>query len=515
MAGKNSSAEEVREAGARDNPARELLAILERGKWTVLLVFLGVTGLAVLGTLRAQPLYEAESSLMVRIGREYVYRSEVGRLESARMPSLSEMVNSEVEILSSRDLAEQVVRTLGVEHLYPEVLEVEDDPDIATEMAVLRFRGASSIRPVLESSVIKVGFEHENPTLAAEAVNQLVERFKDKHIEVFGEPRAERLEAQLVLRREDLAQAEKALADFKREFGVFDIHEQRVLLLDRREHLDQALQAAEIQLAELRLRAGPDGQTEPPDLPQLPLHLRPEMKEELLRQRYDLELALRGFEPPVSDRLVEQASLRLLDLELEESALLRDYSPSNRKVQSVQSEIQRVRRFLEQAETRAGGFDQARRAERLARSQEMAAEIARLTSEIELLVREEERQARLEARRSIQVLEIQRSDHLARLSAVDQEVRSLDQQEQPLRRLEREVSAAENAVQAYRERTEEARITEELDREKRISVRVIEKAAPPVAQSGLPRNLKLAVGAMVGLVAGIGMAVLLDLFRAR
>jgi len=498
-----------------ESPARELVSILRRGKRVVVVVFLGVTGFATWATLGEAPLFEAESSLMVRIGREYIYRPEVGRTETARTPTLSEMVNSEVEILSSRDLAEQVVRELGYEKLYPDLPELVPDPRVAAEMAVLRFRKSASVRPVLESSVIKVGFEHEVPQLAADAVNLLVERFKDKHVEVFGEERARRLEAQLEERVAHLAEAENALADFKRENGVFDLAAQRNLLLERRERLDQGLQATEAELAGLRLRAGPDSQAEPPDVPELPPHLRPEMKDELLRQRYELELALRGFEPPVSDRLVEQASLRLLDLEIEERNLLRDYSPSNRKVQSVREEMQRVRTFLEQAETRAGGFDEARKEEQLARSQEISAEIAHLTSEIELLVREEELQARLEARRSIQVLEIQRNDSQSRLAAVDAEIRTLDQFEQPLRKLERERDAAEAAAQTYRERVDEARITDELDREKRINVRVIEKAAAPVAPSGLPRNLKLVVGGLAGLVAGIGAAVLLDLFRAR
>lgn len=499
------------------SPARELVNILARGKWTVLVVFLVVSGAVAYGALSARPLYTAESRLMVRIGREYVYRPEVGRTEvGGRMPNLSEMVNSEVEILSSRDLAEHVVRELGVERLYPRLLDDGVDPDIAAEIAVGLFRKSASIRPVLESSVIKVGFEHEVPQLAAEAVNRLVERFKDKHIEVFSEERADRLQEQLVSRVSELARAEQALGDFKRHNGVFDLEEQRRLLLDRRERLDQTLQTTEAELAELRLRAGPEVQVEPPtDASDLPAHLRPEMKEELLRQRNELELALRGFEPAVSDRLVEQASMRLLDLELEESQLLRDFAPTNRKVLSVQAEIQRVRGFLEQAETRAGTFDQARQAERLARGQDTQAEITRLTREIELLVREEERMAQLAAQQSVQALEIKRNDLLGRLAQVDLEVRALDQQEQPLRRLERELASAETAVQTYRDRLEDARITEELDREKHISVRVIEQAAPPVSPSGLPRNMVLAIGALVGLVAGVGVAVLTDLFRSR
>src|SRR6185503_1481364 len=123
-----------------DAAARELLSSLARGKWTVLVVFVVVTGIATWSTLHTPPLFEAESSLLVRIGREYMYRPEDGRAEATRTPSLSEMVNSEVEILSSRDLAEQVVREIGVERLYPDLVQLVPDPNVAAEMAVLRFR---------------------------------------------------------------------------------------------------------------------------------------------------------------------------------------------------------------------------------------------------------------------------------------------------------------------------------------------------------------------------------------
>jgi uncharacterized protein involved in exopolysaccharide biosynthesis len=190
----------VGEPPEQENPAREFLRILLRGWLTILLVFALVTGVVAYGAVKTPPMYKAESSLLVRIGREYIYRSEVGRTDAARGPSLSEMVNSEVEILSSRDLADQVVTEIGYQNLYPELVELEADPRIAAEKAVLKLRGAASIRPVLESSVIKVGFEHPVPVLAADVVNLLVERFTDKHLEVFGEERAGIVEAQLVQR---------------------------------------------------------------------------------------------------------------------------------------------------------------------------------------------------------------------------------------------------------------------------------------------------------------------------
>src|SRR5688572_22058989 len=90
-----------------------LAAMLRRGLPTIAVVCLLVTGVAAVVILIAPERYESEARLMVRMGREYVFRPEAGGSESSRAPSLSEMVNSEVEILSSRELAEEVIGEMG------------------------------------------------------------------------------------------------------------------------------------------------------------------------------------------------------------------------------------------------------------------------------------------------------------------------------------------------------------------------------------------------------------------
>jgi uncharacterized protein involved in exopolysaccharide biosynthesis len=436
-------------AGA--NPAQEVVAILGRRRHLVLSVFLLVTSVVAVGAMRTPPVFVAESSLLVRMGREYIYRPEVGRADTARTPSLSEIVNSEVEILSSRDLAELVVVQLGIEKLYGSLLELGLDPAVTREMAVMRFRQATSVRPVLESSVIKVRFEHESSRVAAEAVNLLVERFKDKHVEVFGEEGSSGLEDQHAARRAELLRAEEALAEFKRTSGVSDLDEQRTILLGQRARMEDELRACELQLHDLRPSASSPApgneQGEAPD------------------QRSEPELAAGALDPP-TDRLIEEASLRLLHLRIEESELRRDYGPENRRVQGVRTEIELVEGILRQARLQAVASGEARR---LALGRELA--------------------------------------------DLDQRIEDLDQREKTLRQLERELTAAESALQIIRERVEEARISEELDRERRINVRVIEKAAAPVAPDGLSFTMKLALGAFVGLLAGAALAYLLELVR--
>src|SRR5262245_39201732 len=460
------------------------------------------TGLAVAAVLLTPPPYEADASLIVRIGREYVYRPEVGT-GTARNPSLGEIVNSEVEILSSPDLAEQVVRTLGVTTLYPDLAD-ETDPEVAVKKAMLSFRADATVRPVLDSSVIKVGFAHEVPQVAADAVNLLVDRFTDKHVEVFSEESSNRVEEELAARSAALARAEDALADFKSEHGVFDVAGQLAQMLGQRARLEDALGDCEVQIRELEQRLGPAQQVDSAEPLPLPPFLQPEMTVELLRQLHELERELRELVPPPTDRLMEEGSLRLLDLEQQEQQLRLKYSDTNRQVQGIRNEIESVRNFLSDAERRSGQVDEAFAADRQARKAELEKEIERLTREIELLDRQR-----------LRALGLQRDGYRDRLAAIGRGILDLNQQEVTLRRLERERQAAESAEAVYREKVEDARAAEELDREKQINVRVIARATAPVMPTGLPPKLEIACGAMAGLLAGAGVAVLTDLFRSR
>jgi uncharacterized protein involved in exopolysaccharide biosynthesis len=405
------------------------------------------------------------------------------------------------------------VRTIGVQQLYPERLEETSDPERAIDLAVLSFRADVSIRPVVESSVIKVGFEHASPEIAARAVNLLLDRFGGKHLEVFGEERSDALQAQMVQREAKLGEAEELLAEFKASNSVFNLAEQGRLLLSHRIALEDALRASELELSQLPPLPVPDGLAPTPV--ELPPHLAPGMMEPLLRELFELEGELRALEKVLPDQLMRDASLRLLDLELEETELLRDYSATNRKVQCVRAEIERVREFLATTEKQAASDGETWRIERGEKATDLRSRIAALRGDIELLVKEERQRLLLEGSERRLALDARCDDLRKRRAGIDSELRSLDALEKGLGRLERERAAAAAALEACRARVEEARLSEGLDREKQISVRVIEEAVPPVIPSGLSRTMKLALGGAAGLLAGLAAAVLSELLRSR
>ena len=101
---------------------REFLSVLFKRKSTILVTFLTVVATVTVGTFLLPPTYEAQARLLVKVGRENVYRSEVGG-DTSQILSVNneEIVNSETNILTSRDLIEKVVSTLTVQQLYPDL----------------------------------------------------------------------------------------------------------------------------------------------------------------------------------------------------------------------------------------------------------------------------------------------------------------------------------------------------------------------------------------------------------
>ena len=97
---------------------RNLIAFLFKRKNVILLFFSGTILAALLITVLSDPLYEAESELLLSQGRESIvlpptmyvnpYSSPIEN------PFREELINSEIEILTSRTLAEQVVNAVGV-----------------------------------------------------------------------------------------------------------------------------------------------------------------------------------------------------------------------------------------------------------------------------------------------------------------------------------------------------------------------------------------------------------------
>lgn len=531
-------------------PLREYLAVIWRRKLTVLVIFVLTTAAAVMGAYLTPAEFTADTSLLVRLGREFLYRPEVGGVEGSKALSLEEMVNSQVEILRSRDLALETVRQLGVEVLYPSILEKTRDPQAALARGVVAFQGHLVVASVPESGIIKISFSHLKPAVAADALNTLVEKFKEKHLELFSDSNSEFLREQVELYQSDLAEAEAALQTFKQEHGIIEMAEQKASIVKQHAELETELRTArfrikelEEQLAAFRATEGESAALELGGL--MPNEALSRQRAALISARSDVDVALQEVEARIAEltgslarfeerrstaeggappqpgveqfRSLEEARIRLLDLQLRYLELRHKYNKESREASALEREMRLVEGFLRRRGTYVEKVLEAGISDELsalrARRQALAAQTERLSEELRSLADTERSLQTRVIETELAALRFKRDALAAEIADLKQEIASTSAREKTLQELERRVTINEQHLQTYLVKYEQARTEEKLDEQKIVNIRVFEKAVPPVSAAGLSRKVKVVLGAAAGLLAGIAAAFFLELVK--
>src|SRR5689334_21801660 len=101
---------------------REALTIVFRRQRAITLSLLIPPLLAVGVALFITPLYQSDSKVLIKAGREFLPGSDESR-SSPNAPSstMQEAINSEIEILTSRDLTLEVLSQVGIDNVYPKL----------------------------------------------------------------------------------------------------------------------------------------------------------------------------------------------------------------------------------------------------------------------------------------------------------------------------------------------------------------------------------------------------------
>ena len=307
------------------------MTVLFKHRYTILIIFFAVVATVTIGSFLLAPTYEAKSSLLIKFGREYIYRSEVGERGSDSRPSIplnqEEVINSEIQILTSRDLIEKVITTLKVENIYPDF--VEDPPKTMTplEAAILQFEKKLSVEGIKKSNVIEISFQHKDPRMAAKAVNLLVDFLKEKHLQVYSDPKSSFLEQQLSAYEQRLKESQNQLEVFKQKYRVFSLEEQRTLLLKQRTDLDTVFKTAQNQVRELQNKLS-------------------SLKNQMQTISKDVPL----YTETERYKIIDDAKAQLLTLQLKEQELLQRYNEDRPLVVNVRKEIKIVQDFIKEQE---------------------------------------------------------------------------------------------------------------------------------------------------------------------
>jgi uncharacterized protein involved in exopolysaccharide biosynthesis len=442
--------------------ARDVLTILFKHKFKILVVFLAIFIGATILSFQTHPLYEAKSVILVKFGREFLQRPEAGAGEGASVGPET-IIRGEMSILTSRDLMNHVAKVVGPENLYPTSGKMP--PNTTLEQAAAKLLEEDVRVASIGGTLIQITFVHPRPDVAATAVNTLVDAFKDRHLEVFGGKSTGFLENQAKAFQERLRESEGNLAGFKQRNQVFSFEEQKTILIQQRATLDASLKIAQNQISELEARIAwirgpnwsfeklPEARTEPSTLPQQ----------------------------------LSALQQQLTTLQQKEGESLLKYTESSAVVQSLRQEIRAVRDAIRK------NYDEARVDLQKAREEQRQIELRKAEGEMSVV------RARVDSLRR-------------QFVQVESGIRDLDMRGRELQDLKREASQEEENYRTYARKLEESLIIDDMDRRKMVAISVIEKAVPspmPMKQK-LGKRRMIAAGFFGGIVAGIVLALLLE-----
>jgi len=451
---------------------RDHLTIFFKHKTGILVSFVVLCGLSVgfvflYTNFIYVPKFEPKASILVKTGWEN-YSTDFS-LENRRAPTLNQtdIVESESRILESRDIKERVVSALKAENIYPDLARNPVPGLSNNDAAVMMIEKNLTVTTGKKGSVIEVSLKGSDPGRMANTLNQLVAFYIDKRSELYKDPKSILfMEKKSEEYRQKLAEAENRLKAFREETKIVAFDEQRTQLLNQRTALVGSLNAASSQIKEIQERIS------------------------------ELEKALNAL-PKTTATIASteregNAESKLLGLQLQEKDLISKYKEDNPLVANVRGQIEMVKTYLN------GQKD---------KNKPGAAPPDPVYQDIYKQI--------LQDKAELGALKVRDADIEQQLSDLNAEMQAFEARENRNKELVRDVAGNEEKYHTYRQRLEEARIYDELDRQKMTSVSVIESASPPLVPTNPPKSFPLLIACAVvfSIVGSFGIAYLSEFLK--
>ncbi len=433
-----------------------------------ILIALALTvGVVMSATLLLTPIYEAESLLLVKYGREYMYRPELGERDAIAVAMNKDrqlaQINSELAILRSRELFADVLAQIGTTRLYPTLPEDPAAASATSEAALERLENSVTAYQIKDSDVIRVKLQHPDRELAAQALNTIVDKYMARHLSAFSDASTTAfLEQKVASTRKDLQQSEEALKAFQMRTRSFSGDQQVTAQITQRDDLESKRKAARSQSAGLEKRLS---------------YLNSE-KEKVASDKSRISTE--------ETKAVADARAQLLELQLQEKKLTATFSESSRAVQNVRGQIKLVEDFLAQQRSTVGQ--------------------GVFADDLEKQI--------IATQADLRFQQAQADTLAAQIGALEKQISEYTQSGAEYRELARDREAAEKSHEVYAKKLEEFRASEEMDRQKLTNISVIQAAAVPIAPIRPNKKLNLLVSVMLGIALGFAWGLALE-FRER
>ena len=444
-----------------------LLAFRRRMKifWTVFILTVVATGIYLF--FIAEPTYEATARVKVQGGGAPRLGLSVESILSGSLFSSSAGLQDEIEILKSRTNIMSVIEKLDLVHKLIDEKDLETALNEGRSMDDMKISLYSTIvdellviSPVKDSNIIEVKFSCEDPKLASEVVNEIVQNYMN-----FSETIAKR---QITLRKQfideqlpavelDLKKAEEALTKFKEETNIYDAGTQAKSILNLMTTMSSKLEEAKIQV----------------DMSEKTLEFYTAQLEGLEQDLKDARDSL-TFDP-----IVLQLKSKLINLQVEIAGLKETYTENNPTVLEKQRELQETKSQLETEVARI-----------------MSSKIRKASNPVYQQVFQNLITG--EAQRLVYETQVEAYQKL--LDDLQKQLAKLPYLEQRLIGLQREYMAKQTVYQTLVQAQYEALISEAAVTSNSY---VLDPAVPPLRPTKPNKKLSLAIGGVLGIFLAI------------
>lgn len=458
---------------------RDVASVWFRHKFLITVTFLAIALGTAVFTFMMPNEYESRMKILVKNIRSDVPITPERTTGANGAPNtdVSEIeINSEIELLTSKDLLNQVVSTCGLVkpgRSLTQRLSLKETPHNEAgqiEQASDQLAKDLVITPVKKANIIEITYSSSSPQQAAAVLRTLGDLYLEKRLKLHRPAGTyEFFKAQADQYEQQLRDAEKHFSAFQQSMNVISLSQQKDITVLKMTDAKSKLLETEAFLKEVNERSN------------------------------RLEQQMRSLQPRIvtqsralpNQYSAERLNTMLVELQNRRTQLLSKFRSDDRLVREVDKEISTTRAALEKASNQT------------ATEQSTDLNPLRQTLEAEL-ARARVDQAGAQARHSSLASQVR--DYEAQLSRLE----GITAQYQDL---SRRVKEAEDNYQLYEKKQEESRIADELDQNKITNVSLAEVPVQPQLPSKPNRPLNLLLGLVLGALVSLGSAMAAEFFR--
>lgn len=448
---------------------REIATTLFRRKWLLLAPLAIISAITIAFAVLMPDRYQSRMKILVKNTRaDAVITPDANNPTSGSGEITESQINSEIALLTSKDLLEQVVVQSGLDKTTPAPFWGDKLP--AVERAVLQLEKNLEIEPVKKAAIIEVRYTSRSPESAAAVLQTLSNLYLEKHLKLHSPPGAQQFfQTQTNQYGEQLANAENDLATFQRQENFVSLEQEKQLNLQKMTEVRSRYLDAEGAVKDITERIAKLQQ----QLAALPARIPTQSK--TVPNQYSLE----------------RLSTMLVELRNRRTQLLTRFPADDRVVKELDQQIRDTLATLEEAR-RTSNVEQSSDVNPL--KQTLDTELAR-------------------ARLDLAGQKARRDDLAHQLAEYQSRLDRLDLATTQNADLQRKLKTSEDNYQLYARKQEEARIADEMDQNKITNVALAEKPIPQRAPVGPNRRLVPALGFFLAVMVSLTIVFIAELVR--